>query len=111
MNRLFLLTVLALLGCAVYGRHHPHGRIQLYKQDTIRATLVDSGSLDVYIKHRQQNMQRRLSALLMTDESIDSPVLRQGVANAEIDEVLKNYMDVGPLYLSPIPPPPHRPHS
>jgi cathepsin D len=92
MHRLFLLTLLALLGCAVYGRHHPHGRIQLYKQDTIRATLVDSGSLDVYIKHRQEGLQRRLNALA-TDETIDSAVLRQGLANAEIDELLKNYMD------------------
>jgi cathepsin D len=89
-----VLIFLALLVCSLplEARHHKNGRVQLYKQDTIKATLLDSGSLDAYLKHRQEGLRARLANLL-TNETLDNEVLVNGVVGAEIDELLKNYMD------------------
>uniref|UniRef100_A0A915ED49 Peptidase A1 domain-containing protein n=1 Tax=Ditylenchus dipsaci TaxID=166011 RepID=A0A915ED49_9BILA len=65
------------------ARYHQHGRVQLYKQDTIHETLLDSGSLDSFLKHRHEALKNRLMLLADGEQQ----------PHAEIDELLKNYMD------------------
>ncbi|KAI1725839.1 eukaryotic aspartyl protease domain-containing protein [Ditylenchus destructor] len=83
------LLISALLYCAT-ARYHKNGRLRLYKQDTIRETLLDSGSLENWLKHRHEALKTRLA--LVADNNGD--VYTQGAAvGTEIDELLKNYMD------------------
>jgi len=77
-----LLGVLATVG---FARYHKHGRVQLYKQDTIRETLLDSGSLENFLKHRHEALNSRLMLVADNEADVRGP--------PEIDELLKNYMD------------------
>ncbi|KAK0402830.1 hypothetical protein QR680_016561 [Steinernema hermaphroditum] len=61
--------------------------VPIKKLHTIREQLVDSGSWDLYLKVRNAALQERFFNLAMGE------VPERLGANAEIDEILKNYMD------------------
>lgn len=76
-------------------------RIQLYKSDTIRQTLFDNGSLKQFIKHRNESLRARFAHFTrQRNLNADFSIFTEEVAEPEIDELLKNYMDVKHLYKS-----------
>jgi hypothetical protein len=85
------LLLLALAVSAHYHRHQ-HGehadkyRIPLKRNPTLRERLTDSAAFDIYVKHRNEAL--RVRYLQLAEEN---PGTRVG---DEIDELLKNYMDV-----------------
>lgn len=68
--------------------------IQLYKQDTVLSTLADSGSFETYLKHRTENFKNRLNKILFDDNDEKIELIENERQDPEIDELLKNYMDV-----------------
>lgn len=103
MSRLLIsVSSLLLLALVVSARSHHHQhrssdgdagkyRIPLRKNPTLRERLTDSGSFDIYMKHRNEALRTRYLELASQDSG-------ERVGD-EIDELLKNYMDVSlPCY-------------
>jgi len=98
MSRLWwtALLLVAIVALVAAHEHHHHSRrshrhsdargvrVPLKKMSTIRATLHETDAHDIYLKHRNENLRNRLLAL---SDDENAPV------HAEIDELLKNYMD------------------
>uniref|UniRef100_A0AC34GRD3 Peptidase A1 domain-containing protein n=1 Tax=Panagrolaimus sp. ES5 TaxID=591445 RepID=A0AC34GRD3_9BILA len=82
------LSLLLLIVC-IWGVDAKLRRIPLKKVETLRHQLTSSGSWEVYLKHRTENLRTRFMNLVDEDafSAEDTP------NNGEIDEVLKNYMD------------------
>ena len=62
-------------------------RVSLKKNPTLRERLTDSNAYDIYMKHRTENLRTRYLHLAAQDTE------NRRVGD-EIDELLKNYMDV-----------------
>jgi cathepsin D len=91
---LMRIVCLALLAILANGRHHHHSdgasrsmSIALKKTPTLRETLIEKGSWDIYLKHRNEALAGRLAAIASNNAFGDQPV------GTEVDEFLKNYMD------------------
>ncbi|KAE9556166.1 hypothetical protein FO519_000654 [Halicephalobus sp. NKZ332] len=82
---ILFLVIFCSLACEAKIR-----RIPLKKTKTIRDTLVDTGSWGIFLKHRSEDLRTRF--INLAAQSAFEPVERP---NGEIDEILKNYMDVG----------------
>ncbi|TKR71790.1 hypothetical protein L596_019331 [Steinernema carpocapsae] len=89
MGRVTVVPLLLLLLCVfeAFASGHLH-RVPIKKLRTIREQLVDSKSWDVYLKVRNAALQERFFTLALSQTPEDRPAV-----SAEIDEILKNYMD------------------
>lgn len=61
-------------------------RIPLKKADNLRKTLLEKGSWEHFLKHRQEALNNRL-AMIASNDAFGNENL-----GTEIDELLKNYM-------------------
>ena len=90
MRRCLLLFAFLLAALAVVGsdaRRHNKVRIPLKKADNLRKTLLEKGSWEHFLKHRQEALNNRL-AMIASNDAFGNENL-----GTEIDELLKNYMD------------------
>jgi hypothetical protein len=73
--------------------------------ETFRALLANSDSLEQFSKHRQEALRQRLARFTANEldsseeedddgDSIETAVENNANVRTEIDELLKNYMDV-----------------
>lgn len=75
--------------------------VPLYRMDSIRARLAEAESLEQFSKHRLEALRQRF--VRFTDDGISSEEGENGEnfgVGTEIDELLKNYMDVSELELN-----------
>lgn len=57
------------------------------RNPTLRERLTDAGTFDLYVKHRNEGLRNRYLELAGQEKG-------EGRVGDEIDELLKNYMDV-----------------
>lgn len=96
---LFCVTLFVQLNLS-YAKHHPHGRMELYKLDTMRKMLHDTGSINTYLKHREEGIRSRFAHFArqrlfatVSSASSEDDVSSNNKEVPEINELLKNYMD------------------